>query len=903
MREFLLSLCLILAITTQAQNTRLSVQPNEIRVIGGNFVVEKQTLIVIPDADYAITADGKIFILPEPSSPRILYLPPATSFALREITIINKSTTTNSWKVAGGFVTRETYGQPPFNPEDNVMLNKGEKLVLYSDGTKWWDINSSGDSGTAAFPPKVEAGQDRTLPSNATQVSLAATVTPGNTPIYTTVWHITRKPDGSTPQISDTTADNITVSNMVPGNYTFRVTVTDDLGLRAIDSVKVYIKYTARMFSSGGYLNNVYDSATGRQAWVYLPDGYNPEDSVKYPMVLFLHGNGENGTDPSAMLTVSGGLPKLLYDNAFPMKSIVIMPQLTTGYWQSPQGKKAYDWAIAGYKVDLDRVYVTGLSSGGGGTCEVLFGNPSLFAAYLAVASLENVMTVNGAAVKNIPGMFAHGYQDVYVTVRTSMTMVDVINRASPVGIYPPLIRTTWRGNHNEFFWNNYIYDKRVAPIDFENDFLLMHTRSRATTAANYVLRAETYKDYTDYMMAKRIVDKLTSGQDKTSLLNRLSALNTLLTTNNNYYIIDPGVAAYAEVTNTNRITSAAANTTKSNLVSVSGATSAKGFTILGSSNPVMLDTCPANEYLGFEQSTYRDGLQVIDTGVSMKLTGLSQSASYDIRVFYSNKSQIRTSQTGFTITANGRYAESDEDGYNTTKYIDLFNIQADTNGEINMRLLPMFGYYSVVNVMMVREKLAPPPVKRAQFDFALTSASVPSGWTGVHGDPVAEVIEVEDASTGWLLSTVSTANWRRLINSIASDNGGMETGTFSTEFPVGVTKSYFQNWNLRFTGSNFNLEVKLPDGQGLEAGTYQVKIMSSVKQAVYNTGEGELYVKFGDGATQMQRLVPTNNVSQFKTFTGRLKAGEIIRISVNRSSLNLSDNAFINGLIIEKVD
>lgn len=294
--------------------------------------------------------------------------------------------------------------------------------------------------------------------------------------------------------------------------------------------------------------------------------------------------------------------------------------------------------------------------------------------------------------------------------------------------------------------------------------------------------------------------------------------------------------------------------------------------------------------------------MRIVGAGSDWQLRDLPLTSSYDIRIFYSNKSTNRIDRTGFTITTNGKTAQSVEDGWNTTNYIELFNVTPNAQGEINMVLEPLYGYEATVNVILLKEKTSPAVVQKAQYDFRFTPGNI-SGWTSVYGDPSTTVLEIENESTGWILSTVNTGNWQKYFQWYAADDDGMSIGTFAPEFPADIVRSYFLNFNLKFNGNNYNLELKRPDGEGLPAGTYQVKVISSVKSTVNTTGAGDINVKFGSAATQLQHITPTDNTADFRTFTGMISEGETIKISINRSAQNVSDISYINALIIEKVD
>lgn len=109
----------------------------------------------------------------------------------------------------------------------------------------------------------------------------------------------------------------------------------------------------------------------------FLPAGYNP--AKKYPMIVFLHGSGEVGNGTSDLPKVlNNGIGRLINAGAtmtFTVNGetssfIVLMPQLASNYgnWQDFYTDEMMKYGKANLSVDLNRVYLTGLSLGGGGT-------------------------------------------------------------------------------------------------------------------------------------------------------------------------------------------------------------------------------------------------------------------------------------------------------------------------------------------------------------------------------------------------------------------------------------------------------------------------------------------------------------------------------------------------------
>lgn len=114
----------------------------------------------------------------------------------------------------------------------------------------------------------------------------------------------------------------------------------------------------------------------------YLPSGYNPAASQVYPLLIAIHGVGERGNgdgDLARLIQPGKGIASLLYNNpsAFPdhftvngqdYKFIIICPQFVDNpSWPDETDLDAViTYMMSHYKVNANRVYLTGLSMGGG---------------------------------------------------------------------------------------------------------------------------------------------------------------------------------------------------------------------------------------------------------------------------------------------------------------------------------------------------------------------------------------------------------------------------------------------------------------------------------------------------------------------------------------------------------
>src|SRR5207247_5709557 len=112
---------------------------------------------------------------------------------------------------------------------------------------------------------------------------------------------------------------------------------------------------------------------------LYLPKDYNAKSGRRWPLMLFLQGAGERGTNLS--LVSVHGPPKLVKQGReFPF--ILVSPQCPADQrWDNDALLALLDDVIARHKVDTNRIYLTGLSMGGFGAWSLAARYPERFAA------------------------------------------------------------------------------------------------------------------------------------------------------------------------------------------------------------------------------------------------------------------------------------------------------------------------------------------------------------------------------------------------------------------------------------------------------------------------------------------------------------------------------------------
>ena len=111
------------------------------------------------------------------------------------------------------------------------------------------------------------------------------------------------------------------------------------------------------------------------------------EGNARPPVILFLHGAGERGSDNQAQL--NAGIGPYLRKHAADFPAIVVLPQVPQGgAWRGAHNRAALaalDATTREFGGDPKRTYLTGLSMGGYGTWEIAASQPQRFAAIVPI--------------------------------------------------------------------------------------------------------------------------------------------------------------------------------------------------------------------------------------------------------------------------------------------------------------------------------------------------------------------------------------------------------------------------------------------------------------------------------------------------------------------------------------
>jgi predicted peptidase len=182
---------------------------------------------------------------------------------------------------------------------------------------------------------------------------------------------------------------------------------------------------------------------------LFLPAQYAADEAKRWPLVLFLHGSGERGDDLE--LVKKHGPPKLVESKPdFPC--IVVSPQCAKdSRWNAAELAKLVEALANTYRIDRQRLYVTGLSMGGSGTWSLLAESPGVFAAAMPICGRGDVSKVEQIA--KTPVWAFVGGKDRPEVVQANEELVAALKKAGArpeFKLYPELPHDCWTVTYDD---------------------------------------------------------------------------------------------------------------------------------------------------------------------------------------------------------------------------------------------------------------------------------------------------------------------------------------------------------------------------------------------------------------------------------------------------------------------
>ncbi|HEY4417564.1 MAG TPA: dienelactone hydrolase family protein [Verrucomicrobiae bacterium] len=227
------------------------------------------------------------------------------------------------------------------------------------------------------------------------------------------------------------------------------------LGLSACNSLKPSAFTGSANGQTAQHFSQTQTQTLTTDYLLYLPADYTVNSGKRWPMIFFLHGAGERGTN--VWMVAKHGPAKIATQTTnFPF--IVVSPLCPEGkIWSNDLLLRLLDDVEKKYAVDLHRVYLTGLSMGGFGTWDLALEHPEKFAAIAPISGGGETLLVTLAKfydpeklaeLKRLPIWAFHGGQDPVVATTESEHMVKALKNIGctnvQLTIYPEAKHDAW---------------------------------------------------------------------------------------------------------------------------------------------------------------------------------------------------------------------------------------------------------------------------------------------------------------------------------------------------------------------------------------------------------------------------------------------------------------------------
>lgn len=175
-----------------------------------------------------------------------------------------------------------------------------------------------------------------------------------------------------------------------------------------------------------------------------LPSYYS-QTTKGYPLLVSIHGGGQSGNGNTQLpFLLNDGVAKVIAEKRFPpnfvvdgknLSFIVLTPQFSK-YPGVTEVESFLLYAKKKYRIDVSRVYLTGLSMGGYVTSDMAAAYPKEFAAVVPMAGVSEVgdlkAKASAIAKNNVPMWYFNNNNDPSVPVSNVTNFVALINSNNP---------------------------------------------------------------------------------------------------------------------------------------------------------------------------------------------------------------------------------------------------------------------------------------------------------------------------------------------------------------------------------------------------------------------------------------------------------------------------------------
>ena len=142
-------------------------------------------------------------------------------------------------------------------------------------------------------------------------------------------------------------------------------------------------------------------------------------DGERLPLIVFLHGDWQDGSDNQSQLAGRGNgsyeLVDAARDGGIPL--VYLAPQTTGAYWPPDRVMAVVRDALTHWPIDPKRIYLTGVSDGATGVWDALKTYPTCFAAGVPMSGMTELAGLG--PIRDIPQWVWHGEKDDDTDIET----------------------------------------------------------------------------------------------------------------------------------------------------------------------------------------------------------------------------------------------------------------------------------------------------------------------------------------------------------------------------------------------------------------------------------------------------------------------------------------------------
>lgn len=193
---------------------------------------------------------------------------------------------------------------------------------------------------------------------------------------------------------------------------------------------------------------------------------YHPSSKKEAkPLLVFLHGSGEKGTDIQKVIAFG----PYAYAQENNLDAYVLAPQCREDeHWEPESLHQLVQKVIKENNIDPRRVYLTGLSMGAWGAWNLAFAHPETFAALVPIAGfVDRIPLVESCKIRTIPTRIFHGLLDDVVPPDNSFEIYKKLKGCHPdieLTLFDDANHDSWSRVYNDHAIYQWMFQQKQTP-------------------------------------------------------------------------------------------------------------------------------------------------------------------------------------------------------------------------------------------------------------------------------------------------------------------------------------------------------------------------------------------------------------------------------------------------------